>query len=93
MTAKSITRFLADRANIRHLNKSMYHGEERNKTTTVENGKTSFIKREKFCNQHGWIDLFPIGGIDGWQARHGLCGTKPQFGAEFETPKVMKKAA
>ncbi len=71
----------------------MYHGEERRKITEVNGGKTSFIKREKFCTVHGWIDLFPIGGGPGWQARHALCGTKPQNGAEYELPKVFKKAA
>jgi len=49
------------------------HGEERTQRTVVNNGKTVYERRDKFCVECGWIDVFGIGGDLAWQRQHGKC--------------------
>jgi hypothetical protein len=66
-----------------------YHGEERDQKTTVNNGKTVYSKRLKFCVEDGWIDLFLF---PDWEARHRDCEhVEPETaGAFLELPEENK---
>jgi hypothetical protein len=69
----------------------MVHGHERNRTVETPGGK--FTKREIFCVEHGWFDLFLVGGADRWQARHEGCNPLPQNNPEGEKPEAVRLAA
>jgi hypothetical protein len=53
------------------------HGEERTKKHFVDNGKTQYFRREKYCLKHGWVDVLAIGGYAGWNRHHNRCHLTP----------------
>ncbi len=68
------------------------HGEVRLQKIKINHGKTEYFRREKFCAEHGWIDLFFIGGDLEWMRRHGKCGDQPrETGAALELPDEEPK--
>jgi len=68
------------------------HGEERERKFVVDNGKMTYIRREKYCVKHGWIDCFRIGGNEAWHSQHDRCNHVAHDGA-FVVPKAMGAAA
>lgn len=67
------------------------HGEERVQRIYFHNGKTVYFKREKFCVEHGWIDLFLF---PDWTGRHNRCGVTPdseKTGAFLDLPEDTPK--
>lgn len=69
----------------------IYHGLEETKKTIA--GKNTFLKRQKYCAVHGWIDLFVCGGVSSWEAQHGKCGNAQDGAAVNEPVKALAKAA
>jgi hypothetical protein len=53
------------------------HGDERTKKHVVDSGKTQYVRREKYCVKHGWVDVLAIGGDAGWNRHHDSCYGTP----------------
>lgn len=71
----------------------MQHGEVTTKRIPVNQGRTIYTKRVKFCAAHGEIDLFLCNETE-WQRLHGDCVNSPVTeGAFVQLPKTFKKAA
>lgn len=69
---------------------TLKHGIERTRPINVAG--TTVKRREIYCEVHGFIDGFLVGGVPGFRQKHGLCGSQPQNGAEFATPGALKAA-
>ena len=69
------------------------HGDERKREITVDNGNETYYRTEKYCIEHGWVDLFRIGGAEAWHSQHDRCNKTAHTGAFVEIPKVMRATA
>ena len=65
------------------------HGEVRVQKIKINHGSTVYLKREKFCVEHDWIDIFLF---PNWEEKHGNCGhVEPKnTGAYLELPEDNK---
>lgn len=75
------------------LNKLLHtQGEVRVQKIKINHGKTVYLQRQKFCTEHGWIDIFLFPNFD---AAHSKCAPQlpKEAGAYLELPKTFKKAA
>lgn len=71
----------------------MNHGQITIKRIPVNQGKTIYTKRVKYCAAHGEIDLFMCDESE-WQRLHAECVNQPQKNGAFcPLPKALKKAA
>ncbi|HEY0428188.1 MAG TPA: hypothetical protein VGC76_10435 [Pyrinomonadaceae bacterium] len=66
------------------------HGEERTKRYVVDNGKVEYLRREKYCVRHGWIDVLAVGGDGAWHQHHNCCTTAVSTGISTKVLKVEK---
>jgi len=76
-------------------NTNLQHGATRNRTITTGDG-SSHVHPEIYCVEHGWMQLFLVGGKDGFNKKHWFCNQRPKNGAGAEieeTVKVLAKAA
>ena len=70
------------------------HGLERDRKVIVNNGKTVYIKREKYCEIHGWFDLLIIGGSSEFKRLHCYCKSlESETDAFVASTTVYAKAA
>lgn len=75
----------------------MKHADERTRAVRVNNGKTNFTRREKYCARHeDWIDITL--GAGEWKRLHENCDKTTTQGAFVQLPsaesqKAFRKAA
>lgn len=73
---------------------NLEHGATRNRK--IQTGDSSHVHPEIYCVLHGWIQLFLVGGRDGFRQKHGFCNQPPKIGTGAvveQQPKVLAKAA
>ncbi len=71
------------------------HGATRTKKVTTGDG-LSHYQPEIYCVQHGWMQLFFVGGKDGFDKNHRFCNQMPEPGAGAgldEPVKILAKTA
>lgn len=78
---------------IKNPSKVSAHGEERIKRQVVDNGRVEYLRREKYCIRHGWVDVLAAGGDHAWDKNHGRCGTFSVSGSAEESGEESKSSS
>ena len=63
------------------------HGRERTRKHIVDNGRIVYLRREKYCAGHGWIDLLTVGGEILWHEQHSGCDRVTSSSKGFVKPR------